>query len=303
MSSLNQGIVVAARGRRFVVRAKDGSDINCVVRQKVKNATKRCTPVAVGDDVDFSLSEKNSGCIEKVQPRRTSFFRPAKGSDQDKQVIAANLDLLAIVVAVASPPLKTGLIDRFLIAAHEGELSPLIVLNKSDLPGPPDLDIEEIIRTYESIDVPVFKVSALSGSGLDSLESYLCSHRTLFAGHSGVGKSTLLNKLIPGLDLRTREISEFSDRGKHTTSNVQLYELPSGGMVIDSPGLKIMGLWNVERDNLKHYYTEFEKFVADCRFSGCSHTHEPDCGVKSAVEKGEISSFRYRNFLTISESL
>lgn len=301
MDNSQQGIVTATRGRLFDVRCANGKLLKCEVRQKVKDDAQATTPVAVGDDVLVFQTEELRGVIEQVLPRRTLFARPSKGEDKILQVIAANLDQLAIVVSLRSPALKPGLIDRFIIAAHMGKMNPIIVINKCDLKAPKNLD--EIIQVYNNLNYPVFITSAEKNIGLDNLINQLMDHRTLFAGHSGVGKSSLLNKLIPGLDIKTKQISHASNKGQHTTTSIELFKLPSGGYLIDSPGLKVMGLWDIDKNNLSNYYIEFNEYMDLCRFSSCSHTHEPDCAIKEAVEKKSISKIRYENYLAIAESL
>jgi ribosome biogenesis GTPase len=301
MDNTQQGIVTATRGRLFDVSCEDGQQLKCEVRQKVKDEIKATTPVAVGDDVLVCQTEEERGIIEQVLPRRTQFARPSTGDDKILQVIAANLDQLAIVVSLKSPALKPGLIDRFIIAALMGNMNPIIVINKADLKAPKNFD--EIVKTYKELSYPVFITSAEENIGLDDFSNQLSNHRTLFAGHSGVGKSSLLNKLIPGLDIKTKQISHASNKGQHTTTSIELFEIPSGGYLIDSPGLKVMGLWDIDKQNLTDYYIEFAEFQDICRFSSCSHSHEPDCAIKEAVKKGSISKIRYENYLAIADSL
>ncbi len=295
-----KGIVIRGHGKSFIVKC-GGEEIPCEIRGKVKFLTRSATPVAVGDDVLISRLDDGSGAIEEVLERKSMFFRPSKESDDKKQVIAANIDQLAAVVSVAQPILKPGLIDRFIIAAELGGLIPLIIINKIDLGQIPLLD--EINSAYKAINIPIVHTSAESGEGMDNLINHLKDHRTIFAGHSGVGKSSLLNRLMPNADLPVGEISEYSAKGRHTTSWVEMFEIPGSGFVIDSPGLKILKLWEVEREQLEAYYPEMAPFLEHCKFHPCSHTHEPGCAVKRAVDKGEMSRLRYDNYVAIYESI
>lgn len=285
----------------FEVLLPDRTRLRCELRKKVKYATDLTSPVTVGDDVIVSCEDDKTGAIDERLERRSAFFRPAKQGGGLKQVIAANLDQIAIVGSVVAPTLKTGLIDRFLIAAELGRLSPLIIINKTDLGE--DSAMAETTESYDKLGYRVLTVSAKTGAGIPQLQLALKDHRSIFVGHSGVGKSTLLNTLIPGLTIKTREVSVRSNRGQHATTSIELYDLPTGGFVIDSPGLKVMGLWEVDQEALPDYYPDFRPYAGDCRFQPCSHSHEPDCAVKKAVQDGQIARFRYENYLAIGASL
>lgn len=296
----DKGIVIRGHGKLFIVRL-GGKDIPCEIRGRLKYGTANITPVAVGDDVEILVNADGSGMIEKVAERRSMFFRPAKSSDIKRQVIAANISQLGIIVSSKNPPLKPGLIDRFIIAAEMGDLKPIIIVNKSDL-GRPEI-ADDLEKAYTDIKVPILFVSAETGESFDELKEIIKNERTIFAGHSGVGKSTILNRLIPGLNIKVKAVSKYSDKGVHTTSTIEMYELLEGGFVVDSPGLKILGLWELKKEDLPYYYKEMEEFLNLCRFTGCSHIHEPDCAVKDALDKGLIPKFRYENYVTIYNSL
>ena len=301
MTDFEKGIVVATRGRLFEVITSDGQRLKCEVRQKVRDKIVDVTPVAVGDDVLFARSHDDAGIIEEVLERRTTFSRPEVRQFSSRQVIAANLDKMAIVGSIEMPALKTGLIDRFLISAHIGNLEPIVIINKADYSQ--TAEVAEVYNTYKSLYPETFLTSCVSNEGLDELSRALANHRTLFVGHSGVGKSTIINKLIPNLDIKTREVSESTNRGTHTTTSIELFEIPSGGFLADSPGLKVLGLWDVSKNELPNFYPDFEKYRDSCKYRGCSHTHEPGCAVKNALEKGEIAKFRYENYVAISGTL
>lgn len=295
-----EGIVTCGYGNRFVVHT-DAVDYTCQLRGKVSFTSERTTPVAVGDDVLFTVISDNEGVIDSVLPRRSVLSRPAIGREKNEHVLAANIDCLIIVASIKSPVLKTGLIDRFLIAAGIGGLQPVIVINKVDLEL--DDEAQEAIKIYQSLDYPLFLTSAADGTGLDQLRQFLKDHRSILSGHSGVGKSSLLNELLPGTNLRTSSVSHATGKGRHATSHIQLFHLPDGGFIVDTPGIKMLGLWKLERDTLADYYPEIQRYLGQCRFTGCSHISEPDCAVKEAVTAGHISSMRYKHYKQIYDSL
>ena len=237
--------------------------------------------------------------MEEILPRATALSRTDPHNPHLERVIAANIDVVVNVVSINSPPLRPGLIDRYLIAIGKSGAAPLICVNKIDLlESPGDL---RPLRAYEESGIQVVLCSATTREGLDRLADALAGKLCVFAGHSGVGKSSLVNALDPHLSIATSEVSEANEKGRHTTTSSALYRLPNGATVIDTPGIREFGLWNVTKADLRRYYREFDGHR--CAFSDCSHTHEPACGVKAAVDAGKISEARYEGYQRILASL
>lgn len=293
------GRVIRAFGKTFVVLA-DGREYLCEVLARVKQ-DKHETPVAVGDIVDFQLVSAAAGAIEAVQSRRSKFSRPRVGLEASEQVIVANVDQMVIVVSAAQPSFKQHLIDRFSVAAFKGGLRPVVVINKIDLEH--KVDLSRMKTIYQSVGMPLVTTSCVDNLGAEELRALLADRESIFVGHSGTGKSSLLNLIQPGLKIRTGEVSRATNKGIHTTTNVELYPLHGGGFVADTPGLKILGIWDLERDELQEHFPEFEAFRDRCRFRRCSHLHEPECAVQQAVTEGVIFLERYSSYRQIYESL
>jgi ribosome biogenesis GTPase len=258
-------------------------------------------PVAPGDRVRVTPTSRGEGAIEEVEPRRTMLARPSGPHGDLKQVIAANVDQVAIVVATKRPPLRPGFIDRVIVAVTNHQLETLVVINKIDLGR--EARTEEIRTTYEALGYPVLLTAATEREGIDALIERLRDRVTVFTGHSGVGKSTLLNAIDPSLLLKTGEVSAATTKGRHTTTRAELLPLPFGGYVVDTPGVRAFGHWDLEAADLDIFFREFQPLIEQCRFHNCSHSHEPHCAVRAAVEAGEIPAPRYAAYLRILETL
>jgi len=252
--------------------------------------------VATGDRVRFSPDRRR---VEEVLPRRTVLSRSDPHNQRIERVIAVNIDVVVNVVSLKNPPLRPGLIDRYLIAIGKSGAEAWVCVNKIDLLGCADEFAP--LAPYESLGIPVIRCSATTGEGIEQLSDALAGKLCVFAGHSGVGKSSLLNALDSGLTLDTSAVSSGNQRGRHTTTSSALYHLPNGAMIIDTPGIREFGLWNISSADVRSYYREFEGRA--CTFGDCSHTHEPDCGVKAAVEAGEIARARYEGYLRILQAM
>lgn len=254
----------------------------------------------VGDRVAFRVLGGDEGSIEKILPRRTVLSRQVGEGRRAKQhVYCANVEIVVIVCAAAAPPLRPALIDRLLVTARYEELTPIICLNKIDLDA--GGEAARTLEVYGPAGYEVFPVSALTGEGLESLAVRLTDRISVFAGHSGVGKTSLLNALIPGFSRYTRPVTRRA-RGRHATTEVYLVSLPRGGYVVDTPGFREFTVWGVAPEDLGSYYPEFLPYAARCRFHNCLHHNDPDCAVRRAVADGAIPALRYQNYLRLLET-
>jgi ribosome biogenesis GTPase / thiamine phosphate phosphatase len=295
------GIVVSVAAGRCSVLC-DTERVECFLRPEL--AMGQQTSLAVGDEVRWSLAG-GSGMVEEVLPRRTTLSRPDPFHRHIERVIAANIDAAVIVVSILAPPLHPSLIDRYLIAIQRGGAEPIVCVNKIDLIESAEGHAAEMMKLqpYRDMGVRMVLCSASDGHGVDALLAALSGKLCVFVGHSGVGKSSLLNSLRPELNLATNTLRVGDGKGRHTTTGSQLYELAHGIRVIDTPGVREFGLWKLTLEEARGYFAEFTDFATGCRFSDCSHLHEPACAVRQAVIRGRISSARYESYRRIASIL
>ena len=275
----------------------NGEEVECRIDESI--VEDRSTLLAPGDDVLVEKVEDKL-YVRAIAPRRTQLARPSiEGSRVAEQVVAANIDILVIVASVKKPRLKRGVVDRYLILAERGGVEPFICLNKIDLADTANDPLEDYVR----LGYRVIRTSALDGEGLHELKALLHGKRAVFAGQSGVGKSSLLNALSPKLDLDTQHVSEATEKGRHTTTAARLYRIDAETHIIDTPGIRQLGIGSIDERDLPLYFPEFSEPSEHCKFRNCTHTHEPDCGVQAAVETGDISERRYGSYLHLLDSL
>jgi ribosome biogenesis GTPase len=296
------GTVIKAQSGFFWVRT-DGGVIRCTLRGRLKKSRVPSDIATLGDEVILTPTVPGEGAIEEVLPRRSKLARRAAGSKGiwKEDVIVANLDQVFAVFAVARPEPHLRMLDRYLIMAEINGVDALIVANKCDL-RPRD-EIDALFKPYVDIGYQVLFTSAAENIGIDELRERLADKISAFSGPSGVGKSSLLNRLQPGLGIRTSAVSDAVNKGRHTTVVAELHPLDSGGYVADTPGIREMGLWQVPPEDLDHCFREFRPYVEQCFFQPCTHLHEPDCAVRAAVERGEIAEVRYDSYSRLYDEI
>lgn len=286
-------------GSWYDVLNESGDIISCRPAGKLRLKGYRSTnPVAVGDIVDFVLVEDGTGVIEVIHDRSNCIIRKSVNLSHESHVVASNLDRAFLVITLSAPRTSTGFMDRFLVTAEAYGIPTTIVLNKIDALSAGERDVVKgLAATYRDAGYNWLEISAHTEEGLDDLRSELAKGVHVLSGHSGVGKSTLINKLIPGLELKTAEVSESHHKGRHTTTFAEMHALPDGGFLVDTPGIKGFGLVSLERETLHHHFPEFFKLLPDCKFHNCMHHKEPGCAVRAAVEAGFIAESRHHNYL------
>lgn len=287
--------VLRVQGLVSIVRDDQGAEFQCATRRILKTlATDQRHVVAAGDIVWWRLEGANEGVIERVEPRRGVVSRTSRGR---QHVLVANVDQLVIVTSAAEPRIKPNLIDRLLVTAEKTGIRPVICINKIDLIEPADL--MPLTGVYAQLGYEVLFVSAATGFGVERLRARLTNAESVVTGQSGVGKSSLLNAVEPGLELRVQTVSEESQKGRHTTTTAELIPLSFGGYVVDTPGIRQFQLWDVIAEEVSGFFRELRPYVSRCRFPDCTHTHEADCAVKDAVADGWIDARRYESYVQI----
>jgi ribosome biogenesis GTPase len=301
------GLIMRSTGSWYEVLSEENDKIfSCRIVGKLKLERENITnPVAVGDKVEFELENETQGVIRTIFPRQNFIARQSPKSRLQIHLIACNIDQAMLITSMRDPDLKPGFIDRFLLTTEPQNIPVFIVFNKWDLYNEKDIEeYNEIKNIYERIGYEVLAASAINYTGIDLLKSKLTNKTTLISGQSGVGKSSLINHLSSNLQLKTNKLSGYSGKGMHTTTFAEMFRLEFGGFIIDTPGLKSLSFNNLSPMDVAHNFREFFAISDKCRFgSQCSHRNEPDCAVKLAIENGEISEIRYRNYLNVVDEI
>lgn len=295
-----RGKVIKSTGSWYIVLDEAGRQWECRLRGKIRLDGSRSTnPVAVGDNVFFEQEPgKDTAVIKSIETRNNLIVRKSVNLSKASHIIAANVDLAIVVATIAQPRTSTGFIDRFLVTAEAYHIPTALIFNKCDLYTENQIgDMCVLMEYYQSIGYTTFGVSAKTGFQIDELRDLMRGKICLFSGHSGVGKSALVNALDPNLNVRIGEISDVHEKGKHTTTFAEMHHLDFGAWIVDTPGIKEFALYDLEKETLAQRFPEMRELMSECRFNNCTHMHEPGCAVKQALENGDIADWRYINYV------
>lgn len=297
------GLVIKNTGSWYLVRTDDGSDVECKVKGNFRLKDIRSTnPIAVGDRVTIVPNNEGTALITQIEDRKNYIIRRSSNLSKQSHILAANIDLCFLIVTINHPVTSTVFIDRFLAAAEAYRVPVNLIFNKTDLYAEEEIEyMDALISLYDYIGYPSIKISALHNTGLEILQEKIKNKITLFSGHSGVGKSTLINALVPDVHLKTGAISGYHGKGMHTTTFSEMIELPQGGFIIDTPGIKGFGTVDMEKNEIFHFFPEIFKASKDCRYNNCIHINEPGCAVREAVESHYISESRYKSYMSMMQ--
>ena len=298
-----KGLVIKNTGSWYSVKTDTGKVVECKIKGNFRLKGIRSTnPVAVGDNVEIALNSEGTAFITHIEERRNYIIRKSQNLSKQSHILAANVDQAFLIVTVNYPQTSTTFIDRFLASAEAYSVPVVLVFNKCDILSDDERHYQQsVIHLYETIGYECREVSATTGEGVDGLHALLKGKITLLSGNSGVGKSTLINQILPEANLRTAEISDAHNTGMHTTTFSEMRELPEGGYIIDTPGIKGFGTFNMEPEELTSYFPEIFHFSKGCKFSNCTHTHEPGCAVLKAIDDHFIAQSRYQSYLNMLE--
>jgi ribosome biogenesis GTPase len=305
MSDKEAGLVMKSTGSFYLVRAQDDRIVACKLRGKFRMQDIKITnPVAVGDNVLFTQdNQQGYGIITDIKERKNYICRKSINLSKISHIIAANVDCVFLIISLKDPRTPLGFIDRFLVATESFRIKTILLFNKTDLYDSQTKKNHLYLQNiYTHIGYECLSSSAVTKEGIDELRLKMKNNISLFGGQSGVGKSSIINLLDPSLQLKIGNISDYNSKGKHTTTFAEMFELSFGGFIIDTPGIKEFGLIQYKKEEISHYFPEMLRLLPDCKFNNCTHTHEPSCRVKQALEKGEIAPSRYQNYLDIIQN-